>query len=135
MKAEWRSASMECGGQCAMIALEVPKLCADSWDYLTQASYCGFRIIESSVYIASSMLCKVIFGTTSLFTQVLLPYPDVYFGNGCGPYLLDDVCCTGRESSLLSCNRGYSIVIHNYCEPGKAAGVKCGRCMMGEIAT
>ena len=32
MKAEWRSASMECGGQCVMIAgtLEMPKLYADS---------------------------------------------------------------------------------------------------------
>ena len=38
MKAEWRSASMECGGQCVMITgiLVMPELCADSWDYLTQ---------------------------------------------------------------------------------------------------
>ena len=32
MKAEWRSASMECGGQCVMIAGDqvMPELCADS---------------------------------------------------------------------------------------------------------
>ena len=32
MKAEWRSASMECGGQCVMVAgvSVMPKLCADS---------------------------------------------------------------------------------------------------------
>ena len=32
MKAEWRSASMECGGQCVMIAgtLAMPGLCAGS---------------------------------------------------------------------------------------------------------
>ena len=38
MKAEWRSASMEYGGQCVMIAgtLVMPELCADSQGYLTQ---------------------------------------------------------------------------------------------------
>ena len=32
MKAEWRSASMECGGQCVIIAgvPMMPELCADS---------------------------------------------------------------------------------------------------------
>ena len=32
MKAEWRSASMECGGQCVIIAgvPVMPELCADS---------------------------------------------------------------------------------------------------------
>ena len=36
MKAEWRSASMECGGQCVIIAGDqvMPELCADSWGYL-----------------------------------------------------------------------------------------------------
>ena len=36
MKAEWRSASMECGGQCVMmdgIAM-MQELCADNWGYL-----------------------------------------------------------------------------------------------------
>ena len=33
MKAEWRSASMECGGQCVTLVgvTMMPKLCADSW--------------------------------------------------------------------------------------------------------
>ena len=37
-KAEWRSASVECGEQCAMIAgtSEMPELYADSWGCLTQ---------------------------------------------------------------------------------------------------
>ena len=37
---------------------------------------------------------------------------------------LDNVYCTGSESSLLSCSRGYSIGVHN-CRPGNEAGVKC----------
>ena len=91
--------------------------------------------VSLTVYIANSMLCDVIFGTTSLFMHSgAVAYPDVYSGNGSGPYHLDDVRCSGSESSLLSCSRGYSIGVHD-CEPGKAAGVKCGKCMMGEIAT
>ena len=37
MKAEWRSASTECGGQCVImdgIPMR-PELCADSWDFLS----------------------------------------------------------------------------------------------------
>ena len=41
MKAEWRSASMECGDLCVVIAGDpvMPGLCADSWGYLTQVLY------------------------------------------------------------------------------------------------
>ena len=56
-------------------------------------------------------------------------YYNTNFSSGSSPYYLDDVSCNGSESSLLNCSRGYGIGIHN-CEPGKAAGVKCGRCMM-----
>ena len=33
MKAGWRSASMECGGQCVTLAgvAVMPELCADNW--------------------------------------------------------------------------------------------------------
>ena len=42
MLAEWRSASMECGGQCVMMAgiTMMPELCADSWDFLDQVLIC-----------------------------------------------------------------------------------------------
>ena len=38
MKAEWRSASMECGGQCVTLAgiAMMQLLCADSWGSLDQ---------------------------------------------------------------------------------------------------
>ena len=51
-------------------------------------------------------------------------YRNAYFGSGSGPYHLANVYCSGSESSLLSCRRGYSIGVHN-CRPGRAAGVKC----------
>ena len=54
-------------------------------------------------------------------------YSNAYFGSGSGPYHLDDVHCSGSESSLLSCSRGYSIGVHN-CRPGNEAGVNCCKC-------
>ena len=41
---EWRSASMECGEECVMVAgvTIMPELCADNWDMmLTQVSSFG----------------------------------------------------------------------------------------------
>ena len=51
-------------------------------------------------------------------------YYNAYFGRGSGPYHLDNVYCSGTETSLLSCNRRYSIGVHD-CRPGNEAGVKC----------
>ena len=42
VQAEWRSASMECGGQCVIMdgIVMVLELCADSWDFLDQVLIC-----------------------------------------------------------------------------------------------
>ena len=59
-------------------------------------------------------------------------YSNAHFGSGSEPYYLDNVYCSGSETSLLSCQRGYSeIGVHN-CAPGNEAGVKCvaGECMV-----
>ena len=58
-----------------------------------------------------------------------IAYTNAYFGSGNEPYHLDDVSCSGSETSLLSCRRGYSIGVHN-CRPGNEAGVKCGKCIV-----
>ena len=66
---------------------------------------------------------KHLYGLISLIGA--LAYSNAYFSSGSGPYYLDDVHCSGSESSLLSCSRGYSeIGVHN-CRPGNEAGVKC----------
>ena len=49
-------------------------------------------------------------------------YFNAYFGRGSGPYHLNYVYCSGNETSLLNCSRGYSI---GHCRPGNEAGVKC----------
>ena len=47
-----------------------------------------------------------------------------YFIMGKGPIWLDDVSCSGNESSLLSC-RHSGVGIHN-CDHGDDVSVRCG---------
>ena len=46
-----------------------------------------------------------------------------FYGEGRGPYHLDNVYCNGDESSLLECSHN-TVGIHN-CLPGMDAGVRC----------
>ena len=57
-----------------------------------------------------------------------LPDPRIYklYGGGTVPILLDDVRCTGNESSLLECDH-IGIMVHN-CIHREDAGVSCGKC-------
>ena len=54
------------------------------------------------------------------FSESLMAVHGSYYGAGDGEILLDEVACTGQESSLLSCNNGTID-----CSHGKGAGVVC----------
>lgn len=45
------------------------------------------------------------------------------FGEGIGPILMDEVYCTGIESSLLSCLRNE--LGNHHCSHSQDAGVRC----------
>ena len=52
--AEWRSASMECGGQCVVVTgiTMMPELCADNWGSLDQVyKNVAWEIVVVFIYI------------------------------------------------------------------------------------
>jgi hypothetical protein len=55
-------------------------------------------------------------------------YRDAFFGVGSGPILLDDVRCTGSESTLLNCQ--HRAIGEHDCVRTKAAGVSCDECQL-----
>ena len=57
------------------------------------------------------------------FTSGAIARSSAYFGQGSGSILLDDVQCTGNETSIFSCSHN-SIGSHN-CDHSKDAGVVC----------
>ena len=58
-----------------------------------------------------------------MFHTGAVAYTNAYFGRGSGGIFLDDVGCTGTESTLLSCNNP-GIGYHN-CHHSDDAGVRC----------
>ena len=57
---------------------------------------------------------------THIYTGPAIPLRGAYFGEGTGPILLDNLGCTGNESSLLEC----PYTPHN-CQHYEDAGVIC----------
>ena len=64
------------------------------------------------------------------FTSGAIARSNAYFGQGSGSILLDDVQCTGNETSIFSCSHN-SIGSHN-CVHSEDAGVEC---LEGDLST
>ena len=58
------------------------------------------------------------------FQYALNAYENAHYGQGTGPILLDNVACSGSESSLISCSSAV-LGSHN-CDHSEDAGVQCG---------
>ena len=57
------------------------------------------------------------------YRKAVAAYKNAYFGRGKGTILLDNLNCTGRESSLLRCTHN-GLNVHN-CGHRDDAGVTC----------
>ena len=57
------------------------------------------------------------------FQDALNAYRSARYGGGTGPILLENVLCTGHESSLFSC-RHNGVGIH-HCDHSEDASVRC----------
>ena len=73
----------------------------------------GFRLEEANV------ICKMA-GYPRGAEQ---PYVGSHFGNGNGPFLLDDLDCEGNENSILDCK--FNPWRQHDCRPSEWAGVTC----------
>ena len=76
-------------------------VCDDGWDY-------------HDAYVVCRQLG---FGSGSAYSRA-------YFGQGSGPILLDNVTCTGSESTLANCTH-LGIGITRSCSHSEDAGVRC----------
>ena len=77
-------------------------VCDDGWDYTD-----------------SSVVCRQLgFGSYGS------AYGSAYFGEGSGSILLDNVTCTGSESTLASCGH-LGVGIIRSCSHSEDAGVSC----------
>ena len=63
VRAEWRSASMDCGEQCVIMAgiTMMPELCADNWGTVSTQMEVGSYIGKRNGDVTRSQICMVIF--------------------------------------------------------------------------
>ena len=107
--------------QCVKKALECITSCVLHW-FDISASRNSLSFFETSedhytafIFVAASI------GATAL--------PFAFHGEGEGPIHLDDVMCTGTETSLISCP--YNPI--DNCGHFEDAGVRCQGCVTGEV--
>ena len=76
---------------------------------------CGDGWYSSNTYVVCRQLG---------FGEYGFAYYSAYFGQGSGPIWLDDVTCTGSESTLVNCSHlGFNVL--RSCNHFEDVGVRC----------
>ena len=102
-----------CGALCAMIPgiLMMPLWCVNNWTMLLKVRI-HFHLYQLCFYIC-----------TGIILLDAVAYGNAHFGAGVGLIYLNNVGCTGAETSLLQC----SYTTASSCTYGHSedAGVRC----------
>ena len=102
-------------------------VCTDSWGANDATVVCQQLGYTTQGQIKTRRNLYFPFQKSKTFVQTgALPFSSAHFGNGAGPIHLDNVDCSGSESSLANCPHSSFISCYNNVN----AGVRCqGRVM------
>ena len=96
-------------------------VCDDRWDILDAIVVCK-QLDER--YDSEVIEHRNDFGIISVLFSASVPVRRSMYGNSTVPFLLDNVVCTGNETTLLECIHS-GLGMHN-CDSSETAGVVCG---------
>ena len=110
---------MDYGGQSVTTCLVqlMLKWFADNWDLAVQVIFCCIYSTESDIQVQGYLLlCTLHYiGATA---QCCASY-----GRGSGSIVLDNLACTGTETSLFNC--GHNGINSHNCAHSEDVGVTC----------
>ena len=112
VKDEWRSATMEYGGQCVTMA-------GIKWMLMLSANNWATAAILVREYGYVQKISNLV-----SFLSLAIAIPLMKSGVGAGPVLLNNVSCTQSSTEISQCVHPLSIGIH-HCNKSHTAGVKC----------
>ena len=72
----------------------------------------------------AQVICSYITRKLDYIHNAAIPFRGAIFGEGSGPIFLENLECSGTESSLLGCGLGSPVGIHS-CDHSQDSGVMC----------
>ena len=99
-------------------------VCDDDWGISDAQVVCSQL---GTSFSSGTEFCHLFRYMSLIFCVILMQtgqaLSNAYFGEGSGPIFLDNVACSGTESTLLSCNS--SQIGSHFCEHKDDVGMRC----------